>query len=67
MTKGLDVSKSDKRKLATIIHLCGKSKTRRLIKAHFRIESIGLCGTHNPKTYYLKIEKLRKQFKKLRN
>lgn len=47
----------DTRKLLSVLHLCGKSKAKRFLRNSLNFNSIGRCGSHNPKAYHAKLER----------
>lgn len=65
-TQGKTFNVTDQRKIATVIHLCGANKARRFVNARAAYSAIGRCGTHDPQLYFQRIDKLRRQFAKLR-
>jgi hypothetical protein len=48
--------------LASITHLCGMGKGKRLLRSNFNVRKIGRCGSHSPINYVRDIKKLKKKF-----
>lgn len=66
LVEGKKLKKEDLRKVATVIHLCGQSKARRFVNGGVDYTNFGQCGSHSPKAYFQRIEKLRQKFLVLR-
>lgn len=54
------------RKYLSVLHLCGKSKAKLLRKKGFNLSKIGRCGSHNPRNYFAKVERIYKKIKQIR-
>ena len=61
----LKYSRQKIHQVASIIHLCGKTKARRFVRRGFSFHAIGSCGSHSPRRYVNKVSRLQKLFTRL--
>ncbi len=57
-------SRVNQKRLAYVIHLCGAEKGRRFVNANFQISQLSKCGSHSPRLYISKNERLTRKIKK---
>ena len=65
LTKYQNVSDRNKRRLASIIHLCGVNKAKRFIRNGYHLPSMRYCGSHSVRNYVRKIERFERALRPL--
>jgi hypothetical protein len=56
------VSDQTKRRVASLIHLCGRAKANEFLKRKFNLEKLGLCWSYNPSAYIHRVEFYERHF-----
>ena len=56
-----NVSSKNKKRVASIIHLCGPGKAKRFVRSGFKINSVGRCGSHSSRRYIETVERYERQ------
>jgi len=59
------LSSNKLRKIASMVHLCGKGKIGRLVRRGFNFSRMGHCGSHHVASYVNSVASLEQKFKKI--